>query len=65
MAREHLRRRKTGLGPWLIGLAVLLVALWVVAWVLDPEGEITDPARLSTEGVEVPDPVIVPAPANR
>ena len=65
MVREHILRRKTSVWPWLIGLAVLLVALWAVAWILDPEGEISDPARLSTEGVETPEPVVVPAPANR
>ncbi|HUF13280.1 MAG TPA: hypothetical protein VMN78_09285 [Longimicrobiales bacterium] len=51
--------------PWLIGLTLLLFALWGVAWMLNPEDEIADPARLSTEGVEVPDPVVVPAPANQ
>ena len=65
MVREHVHRRKLTLWPWLIGLAILIFALWGVAWILDPEGEIVDPARLSTEGVDVPDPVIVPAPANR
>jgi hypothetical protein len=53
------------LWPWLIGLALLLFALWGVAWILDPEAELEDPARLSTEGVDAPDPVIVPAPANQ
>ena len=65
MARNDVHRRKLAVWPWLIGLAALLVALWAVAWILDPEGEIADPARLSTEGVEVPDPVIVPEPANQ
>lgn len=65
MVREHVHRRKTLVWPWLVGLAVLLVALWTVAWILDPEGEIVDPARLSTEGVDAPAPVVVPAPANR
>ena len=65
MVREHVRRRKLTVWPWLIGLAILLFALWGVAWILDPEGEIDDPARLSTEGVDAPDPVIVPAPANQ
>ena len=64
MVREHVHRRKLTIWPWLIGLAILLFALWGVAWILDPEGEIDDPARLSTEGVDAPDPVIVPAPAN-
>ena len=49
----------------MIGAILLLGALWVVALLLDPEGEIDDPARLSTEGVETPDPAIVPAPANQ
>lgn len=65
MVREHVHRRKKTLWPWVIGLLVLLAALWVVAWILDPEGEIVDPARLTTEGVEAPDPVVVPAPANQ
>ena len=65
MVREHVHRRKLTPWPWVIGIAVLIVALWAVAWLLDPEGEIDDPARLSTEGVEAPEPVIVPAPANR
>lgn len=66
MVREHVHRRKRKSAlPWVIGLAVLLVALWAVAWILDPEGEIDDPARLSTEGVDAPAPVTVPAPANR
>lgn len=64
MVREKVRRRKLSVWPWLIGLALLAFALWGVAWILDPEGEIDDPARLSTEGAEIPDPVVVPAPAN-
>lgn len=64
MVREHIHRRKPSVWPWIIGAAVLIAALWAVAWLLDPEGTIQDPARLSTEGVEVPDPVTVPAPAN-
>lgn len=65
MVREYVRRRQKRIWPWFVGLAVLLVALWAVAWILDPEGEIDDPARLSTEGVDAPDPVVVPAPANQ
>ncbi len=51
--------------PWIVGAAVLLAALWGTAWLIDPEREIDDPARLSTEGIETPDPVTVPAPANQ
>ena len=65
MVREHVRRRKTTIWPWVIGAAVLAAALWGTAWLLDPESEIDDPARLSTEGIETPDPVTVPAPANQ
>lgn len=65
MVREHVHRRKLTIWPWLIGLGLLLAALWGVAWILDTEGKIDDPARLSTEGIEVPDPVIVPAPADQ
>ena len=65
MVREHVHRRKLTLWPWVIGAALLLAALWGVAWLLDPEGEIDDPARLSTEGVETPAPAAVPAPANQ
>jgi len=65
VVREHVHRRKLTIWPWVIGVAVLLAALWAVSWILDPEGEITDPARLSTEGIETPDPAIVPAPANQ
>lgn len=66
MVREHIhRRKKRSILPWLVGAIVLLLALWGVALILDPEGEIPDPARLSTEGVQAPDPVTVPAPANR
>lgn len=65
MARDHIRRRKLSVWPWLIGAVLLLGALWGVAWILDPEGEIDDPARLSTEGIETPEPVTVPAPANQ
>ena len=65
MVREHVHRRKLTIWPWVIGAVLLLGALWGAAWLLDPEGEIDDPARLSTEGVETPEPVTVPAPANR
>ncbi len=65
MVREHVRRRKTTVWPWVIGIVVLLGALWGAAWLIDPETEIDDPARLSTEGLETPDPVTVPAPANQ
>ena len=65
MVREHVRRRKTSIWPWIIGVGVLLAALWGTAWLVNPETEIDDPARLSTEGVDAPDPVTVPAPANQ
>ena len=65
MVRSHVHRRKLPKWPWLIGAILLLGALWAVAFLLDPEGEIDDPARLSTEGVEAPDPATVPAPANQ
>lgn len=65
MVRDHVRRRKLTIWPWLIGIGMLLAALWAVAWMLDPEGEIDDPARLSNEGVEAPQPATVPAPANQ
>ncbi|HEX6589116.1 MAG TPA: hypothetical protein VF039_08840 [Longimicrobiales bacterium] len=65
MVREHVRRRKTSVWPWIIGIGVLLAALWGTAWLVNPETEIDDPARLSTEGVDAPDPVTVPAPANQ
>lgn len=65
MVREHVHRRKLSVWPWLIGVGLLLAALWLVSVLLDPEGEIDDPARLSTEGVETPDPATVPAPANQ
>lgn len=65
MVREHVHRRKLSPWPWVIGVGLLLAALWGVAWLLDPEGEIDDPARLSTEGVEAPEPAVVPAPANQ
>lgn len=65
MVREHVHRRKLTAWPWLVGLALLLFALWGVAWLVNPEDEIDDPARLSTEGVDVPDPVVVPAPADQ
>ena len=64
MVRAHVHRRKLPKWPWLVGALLLLGALWLVAFLLDPEGEIDDPARLSTEGVEAPDPATVPAPAN-
>ena len=63
MVRE--RRRKPTVWPWVIGVVLLRLAGWGAAWLLDPEGEIDDPARLSTEGVEAPEPVTVPAPANQ
>ena len=65
MVREHVHRRKLTPWPWLIGAALLLLAAWGAAWLLDPEGEIDDPARLSTENVETPAPATVPAPANQ
>lgn len=65
MVREHVRRRKTSIWPWIVGVGLLLAALWGTAWLIDPENEIEDPARLSTEGIETPDPVTVPAPANQ
>ncbi len=65
MVREHVHRRKLTPWPWVIGVLLLLAALWGVAWMLDPEGEIDDPARLSTEGIEAPEPAPVPAPANQ
>lgn len=65
MVREHVRRRKTSVWPWIIGVVVLLAALWGAAWLIDPKSEIEDPARLSTEGIDMPDPVTVPAPANQ
>lgn len=64
MVREQVRRRKRSVWPWLVGLAVLIAALWAVAWILEPGEEIPDPSRLSTDGVEAPDPVLVPPPAN-
>lgn len=63
--REHVHRRKLTVWPWIIGAGLLLGALWAVAWLLDPEGAIDDPARLSNEGIEVPDPATIPAPANQ
>ena len=65
MVREHVHRRRLSKWPWVIGVLVLLGALWLVSLLLDPEGEIDDPARLSTEGIEAPDPATVPAPANQ
>ena len=50
MVRAHVHRRKLPKWPWLVGALLLLGALWLVAFLLDPEGEIDDPARLSTEG---------------
>jgi len=65
VVREHVHRRRLSKWPWVIGVLVLLGALWLVSLLLDPEGEIDDPARLSTEGIEAPDPATVPAPANQ
>ena len=65
MVRDNVHRRKLTVWPWIVGVALLLLAAWGAAWLLDPEGEIDDPARLSTEGVEAPEPLTVPAPANQ
>lgn len=65
MVRDVVHRGRKTLWPWVAGLVVLLVALWAVGLILNPDESIDDPSRLSTEGVDAPDPVVVPAPANR
>lgn len=64
MADARLRHRKQSRWPWLVGLILLLGALWVVAWILDPEGTIQDPAGITNMPGDAPEPVTVPAPAN-
>lgn len=64
MADAKLRRGKPPLWHWLLGIVILLGALWVVAWILDPEGTIEDPAGITTQPGDAPEPVTVPAPAN-
>ena len=65
MVQSRIHNRKLPKWPWLVGVLLLLLAAWGAAWMLDPQSEIEDPARLSTEGLEVPEPATVPAPANR
>jgi hypothetical protein len=65
VVESRIHRKKLPIWPWLVGAALLILAAWAAAWLLDPEGEIEDPARLSTEGVEAPEPATIPAPANQ
>lgn len=52
------------LWPWLIGVVALLLAIWGVRLLMDQNQQFDDPSELTTEAPDVPDPVVVPAPAD-
>lgn len=62
---EALRRRKASPWPWVVGFFVLLLGIWLVTFLVGDDSPREDPSQLTSEQADMPEPVVVPAPADQ
>ena len=64
MPKSRIPPRRPRLWPWIVGLVALALALWGVTVLLQQDTSVEDPTRIRQPGTDVPEPAVVPAPAD-